>query len=429
MDSYVESFLAKHAISEEIGGRGRYVHFEQGDTDLVTSYFESFGDTKLERFGRTVAGQEEGLIINRVGYGMNIPPQLRPDHPVFRLQAPRLSFHPDDLSVKGRYYTTSKGKRVWVPALPVGPRERHIAKKHPDGNVQGVHLHHPSAKYAIPPGAHGKRLDVPLPDRIVRADRVFFVIEGSVKTDAILSTGEAAFGVPSVTLWDAPELNAFIAAMHLRDRQVVIVPDADWANNPDVITQAMLLRTYLRDRHVEAVVAAPPLEDGQVTLKGVDDFLADGRSLEELSVLEREPAANLGAWGALYLNRWDGYRQTSQTSNGMTALAKLSLHADRNGQLYKNLAAVARILGRGRNRVRSTLEDLERAEMIEVEGGLEAGFQYEDKQTGSRHNYDWDDRPLITIAGRYRAVERFIPLSDLPILKSTQKVEADIVRA
>lgn len=428
MNSYLSTFLNEHAISDEIGGHGRYVPFGQGDVDLVASHFAGFGG-KLERFARNVAGQEGGLVIKRVGWEMDIPPQLRPENPVFGLSAPALSFHPDDLSVKGCYYTTAKGKRRWVPALPCGQRDRHIAKWHPDGNVQGVHLHHPRAKYAIPPGLHGKRLDVPMPDRIVCADRVFFVIEGSVKTDAILSAGEAAFGVPSVTLWDAPELDGFLNAMRLHEKQVVVVPDADWVDNPLVSSQAWLLRTYLRERGVAAVVAAPPLLGGRImvdpvfgALKGVDDFLAAGHSLDELAVLERETDRSVAGL-AVFERCWGGMREMTRARD---ALVSLPLYADDDGRLYRNISAFGRILGCGRERARNAIADLARLGLIEVEGGLEADFQYQDKQTGTWHNYDWTERPLITFAPEFRASQRLVPLRDFPTIRHPTR-EATLV--
>jgi hypothetical protein len=318
-----------------------------------------------------------------------------------------------------------------VYALPLGgPRDRHIAKHHGGLNVEHKHMTPPKhAKYLVPPGSHGKRLDVPFSDRILRADRVFFVIEGSLKTDAILSQGEAAFGVPSVTLWDAPQLDDFITAMDLPSKQVVIVNDADWCTNPLVIAQAWLCRTYLRDRGVvRAVVAAPPLQEGidglEVIqgpfgpLKGVDDFLRAGHSLDELSVLEREPCDEEIALRACFPTR---DRRTRY--HMMRASTTLPLYANHGGQLDMSLHAIAKTLGRDRKRARKTIEDLKAADIIEVEGDLDADFQYVDKATGSRHDYDWNERPRITFRQELRATERFISLRDLPAMRPTERKE------
>jgi hypothetical protein len=252
----LDAFLEKRAISPEVGGGGRYVRYEQGDD--ISSHFAGF-NKKVLRLAETVAGQSGGFIINRRGWGSPSPPQLRPDDPVYTSNLKTLSYHPSDPNTKPILHKTEKREWLRVRPLPAGARERHLAKWHPDGNVEHLHSHRRAAKYVLPPGPHGKRLDVPDTERIRRAETVFFVIEGSLKTDAIRSQGEAAFGVPSVTLWDAPELDAFIGAMDLKSKTlVVIVPDADWCNNPLVVTQAILAREHLRRWGVRAIVAAPP---------------------------------------------------------------------------------------------------------------------------------------------------------------------------
>jgi hypothetical protein len=469
----LQEFLSGHAISEEIGGRGRYVRFEQGDSELVASYFAPFGKKALQH-GRNVAGQSGGFIIVRRGWGSPVPPQLRPDNPVSTNGAPLWSFHPaNPYLVKGdgsrglRFarFQDKKGKWQTVFALPESALEKHLRKYDHSGiNTELPHLHEPRpAKYTIPPGRdesgtkYGRRLDVPSPERIASADRVFFVIEGSLKTDAILSQGEAAFGVPSVTLWDTPELDEFITAMNLRSKQVVIIPDADWVANPMVIGQAMMCRTYLRDRGVAgAVVAAPMLteqerqvlrelpcsldsasaddiasiserlgiDESVVALcltnikdkKGVDDFLHAGYSLNELSVLEREPPDRQMLWRALR------YHHSGRQSRAMHAATRFSLHADESGRLLKNVSMLAKIMGRNRTVARAAVVDLQAAELVDVEGSIEAGFQYEDKRTGTWHDYDWNHRPTITIKPEFRASsDRFIPLRDLPAIEAGQR--------
>ena len=405
----LEKFLTEHAIALDVGGSDRYVRFEHGDVDFVRSFFEEF-DTSTQRLGATVADQSGGFIIVRRGWRRHVPPQLRPDVPVFTSNLRRPSYHPSKLDAKPWF--TKKGQRV----LPLrgGQLERHVAKWHADGRrPQGLHFHRRAAKYVLPPGAHGKRLDVPMPQRVLEAEIVFFVIEGSPKTDAILSTGAAAFGVPSVTLWDAPELDEFIDAMRLRDKPVVIVPDADWISNPLVVTQAMLCRTYLRDRGVYAVVAAPPLANGAVVQKGVDDFLVAGGVLDDLSILEREPCGyGLAMYAVTRL-----YHHAKQ-ARAFRAIQTLPLYADANGQLDKSVQAFSTIIGRGdekrgpldRKSVRACIEDLRDLGVVEVEGDLAAGFQWE--ADGRPVDYDWDDRPRITFAPEFRAVDRPLRLGD-----------------
>ena len=78
-------------------------------------------------------------------------------------------------------------------------------------NTNELHYHRPEpAKYVLPKGAWGKWLDLHsvARKRMRNADTVYFIIEGTPKSDAALSevceTNERAFAisVPSVTLWN-----------------------------------------------------------------------------------------------------------------------------------------------------------------------------------------------------------------------------------
>jgi hypothetical protein len=422
--------MAEHAISPEEIGPGRYVRYERGDD--LSRYYGGFPDErKLQQHARLVAGQCGGFLIARCGIGPSSPPQLRPDEPVYTSNERTLSYHPSRPDAKPIWHKTKKGKTVRVRPLPAGVRERHLAKSHSDGQrPEGLHTHRRTAKYVLPPGPHGKRLDVPFLGGILDAEIVYFVIEGSPKTDAILSTGEAAFGVPSVTLWDAgtktddrgrvvgpfaPELNAFIELTHLRDKRlVVIVPDADWVSNPMVITQAMLAREHLRSRGVRAVVAAPPLLAGAVIvdpvhgpLKGVDDWLRAGGSLDELTVLVREVQPVPAALALLpHARRKDAWMRSAR------ALVLLPLLADGNGELIKSISSFARILRCSRDAARKAVADLAQAEAIEVEGSLDAYYQYHDHLTDTWHDYDWDERPRIRFKDEFQARDIMLPLGE-----------------
>jgi hypothetical protein len=253
------------------------------------------------------------------------------------------------------------------------------------------------------------------------------VIEGSLKTDAILSQGEAAFGVPSVTLWDTPELDAFLIAMNLGSKQVVIVPDADWFTNGMVSSQAWRLRSYLHKRGIDAVVAAPPLLDGEIEvdpvigkLKGVDDYLAAGRSLDALAVLDRKCDSEV-AWRALERHAFS----TTQFVRAHQALTTLPLYANGKGELPKNLKACAKMLGRSRTFAQAALIDLERVGAISVEGSLEAGFKCPPHI--GQHDYDWLEMHRITLAPQFWATEQHVPLRDYPTIREPAR-EAACVR-
>jgi hypothetical protein len=422
----LKDFLHDHAISEEVGMARPYTRFEQGDVNAVVDHYAGFGvdardQRKLERLAETVAGQSGGLVIAREGYRKPVPPQLRPDNPVYTSNLRMKSYHPTREDARPIFLRDSHGKQLLNPdgspkrvrPLTGEARERHIAKYHPEGNVEHLHNDRRAAKYVLPPGAHGRRLDVPRPfRRFMRAQRVFFVIEGSLKTDAILSQGEAAFGVPSVTLWDAPELDRF-ARLFLRDKDVVIVPDADWIDNPLVIAQAMLCRAYLRDPRFcirRVCVAAPPLLNGAVESvggikrKGVDDHLVLGGSLDDMTVIEREAPDELRAWQVL---QFSGHRRDRLARN-VEALTKLPLYANGRGELHKSLQSFSRILSVRRASVPQMIADLAEAEVLDVDAGaFEASFQWKD-----RYDFDWDERPRIRFKPEFRASEVPVRLGD-----------------
>src|SRR5262249_31462343 len=128
----------------------------------------------------------------------------------------------------------------------------------------------------------------PLARRLLpQAEVVFFILEGTPKTDAVLSAGGVAFGVPSVTCWNTHELCTF-AHRHLQGKTVLIVPDADWGINWPGDCQAPKIRTLVRGRGIDAHVCAPP-HDAKPFYKGVDDHLGAGKSLGELGIEGREP--------------------------------------------------------------------------------------------------------------------------------------------
>ena len=199
------------------------------------------------------------------------------------------------------------------------------------------HPHAPeSAKYILL--GRGKRLDLhPMAaERLPDAEIVFFVMEGSLKTDAILSTGAVAFGVPSVTLWPRRELTYF-ARGHLRGKTVFVVPDADWFENPQVERQALKARSHLRRAGVNAYVAAPP-HDAVPYHKGVDDYLGAGGQLADLSVHGPEPDYSL------LRDAVRGVRDGRTRRSAERVLETLILFADDAGELRADFPALKALL-------------------------------------------------------------------------------------
>jgi hypothetical protein len=263
--------------------------------------------------------------------------------------------------------------RKWVP-LTIS-RERHeTGAEHvqPDGQPvqiehydpatgKGYHAHPRLAKYVLPPddGTESKRLDRnPLTtDEDFRiADVVFFVIEGVLKTDAITAAGEAAFGVPSVTLWRAEpetddmegwplptELERFIE--HAIRGPIVIVPDADWRQKEDVILQAVECRDFLEELGCVVTIAAPPVSAGQ---KGVDDYLGQvtGASPRLLEIVEWETPPGLADFDAAYRAAREGIPGRNPADRDLAILRALIRYSSADGYARRARKPIIRSLHR-----------------------------------------------------------------------------------
>jgi len=265
-------------------------------------------------------------------------------------------------------------------------------------NKDGMHTH--PRKVKDPSQSLARRIDIhPMAlDLFGNARRVFFVIEGCLKADAVLSAGEAVFSVPSVTLWDAPELPYFCERF-LRGKMVVTVPDADWFQNSAVIAQARFCQSYMWSQSITACVAAPPQEAGQ---KGVDDFLGKGGGrLDDLDVIEKVPPEGLVEYIASYGGRKDKITRNTEV------LRALVVHADPNGQLRASQRTIAKIMGTGQKRVSRALKDLqEDYGAITIDGSLET------KRNWFSGKNEWVESPLITIAPELRGKRIHTRLGD-----------------
>jgi hypothetical protein len=276
-------------------------------------------------------------------------------------------------------------------------RKAHVLY-HPDHDgedLEGDHTHEVSLPDAD--GNLAMRLDVhpwaqPL---FAGAEEAFFSIEGCLKNDAILSAilkerrKASVFSVPSVTLWEAPELPEFVRR-NLVGKRVIVVPDSDWIGNDRVIEQARLCRTYLRRLGVEETyVAAPPLgEDGKVEHKGVDDFLGAGGTLDELSVLHRE----IDEW-AIRAHLKQYFLKKDRLDRDAHMLFALAVHASDQGHFYATLARFARVLGVSESKVERAIHDLEALDAIDIDGE-----PLEIRQSYFTRGWGWGgDEPVITI--------------------------------
>jgi hypothetical protein len=223
---------------------------------------------------------------------------------------------------------------------------------------------------------------------------VYFALEGVWKADSILSAGGAAFNVPSVTLWETPELARF-AKRYLRGKNVVIVCDADWINNDRVVMQATSCQTELRKLRVGAVVAAPPqwLYEMDHDIKGVDDFLGSGGKLTELEVvnfnLTDDPKEVLAGRG------WS----KPKVERAAAVLEELALHAGPKGVLNPTMRGIAKWLGaKDHSRAYRGYLDLREYGDIIQHGDLAAK---KSKWTGRRVYVDDPKIELVTLRAKH----------------------------
>jgi hypothetical protein len=408
------SFFAEHAITEEIARARPYVRWEKGDGETMREAYKLVSEGSRRTMVK-YANREGGWIITRhppSGLGLSpIVPEIRPDNPVKTSQ--HWQYHPSEPSDETPVISTTGQPLSERNIHSAASMRKHIKKHHGGVNVEDVHPYENCAKYLFPSGDGAMRIDVhPLALPLIRErSRVFFVIEGCIKADAILSAGEAVLSVPSVTLWNAPELRR-VAARYLSGKTVYIVPDNDWVENPLVITQAMLLRSFLRRLGIEAHIASPPYPGP----KGVDDLLAAGGTVDDLLVFEREAPAGLPRWIKSRSRRRDTARRDAEIAESLV------LHAE-NGIFYGSPRKLATIWNMQPKSVARAVQRLLEMEAVAVDKPLEiARWQW---VTNEYRNPDWEwvDRPTITIRPELRAIQgppKRLGDLDGEILRATQ---------
>jgi hypothetical protein len=113
---------------------------------------------------------------------------------------------------------------------------------------------------------------------------LYFVLEGCLKADAVLSAGAAAVSVPAVGQWHTPDLELFAEKVRGAAR-VVVLTDSDWNKTPEVHRAATECVAWFRAHGVNAFHGAPDaLPDLPKT--GIDDWLdltaTPRRSLDDI---------------------------------------------------------------------------------------------------------------------------------------------------
>jgi hypothetical protein len=374
---FLSYFLQKRGITPngEVARARGYAPYAAGDVEAVYAAMERHMPGLMENEGgrRNPKWVEkftrsEGFVIPKYPVFRHlypIRPQLRPTDPV--VEREWRHNHSDNA-------VDAEGRRMSPAALADHRNATSRKDEHEGVGLKRRHTHVDTAKYGIAPevrdipprkdGTGGfsfaaylglayfddsKRLDRnPLSDFSLPGP-VYFGIEGTPKDDAMVEwlrrNGRPAkvINVPSVSTWRAPEL-ALFALRHMRGYPVVIVPDADWIDNDEVIYHAENCALYLRHRcGVEAVIAAPPLDAGH---KGVDDFLGDEGSLDNLDVIRRDfDAAALADFDDEYRAIHRARRRAGKTLEPTLRLARLlGRTSGSRGTTLRNVDALATLL-------------------------------------------------------------------------------------
>jgi hypothetical protein len=269
--------LHSRAISDDLidAWPDRYRSFEAGDWEtffrLMRIYVSKWEKKRVSAWKGKVTASGGGVVIKRFDrQGAPTPP------PYARLVNDVLFGDP------------SKG------AHPI-----HYAYR-PSYSIKHIDVHprqpeHPAGRY----------------DLLEPVD-VYFCLEGSLKADAVLSADwtddgpmHTAFSSTSVTTWESKDLKTALPLLQ-GARTVYVVPDSDFyaSNkftdpdtgvhyfNPSVLYFTRFAAQWLADRKVNTKIAVPWAGEAMSLGKlGIDDYLARGYLLEDLTLEDPYPNA------------------------------------------------------------------------------------------------------------------------------------------
>jgi hypothetical protein len=324
-----------------------------------------------------------------------------------------------------KYILTITPRKKWVHDHATDPRYKkpeklktHLEKWHPGDFPVGEHAHgNKEIDDNDPCKKPGARIDIhPLAwERFAKAEVIYFCIEGKIKADAILSeilrleevgqlqTPASVCSVPSVGQWEAYELTMF-AMRDLARKIVVIVCDADGCDNPEVMTQALLLENFLEDPSLglRAVgIFAPPYEvfEANDKYKGGDDHLIRDYldNLERLG--HKTPRPALAQWGATHAQRKINDKRISRVRVGRdcNTMRGLSLLCGPGGQAQPSAAKIARFIGISPDRVEKALSTLIELGELWVDKPLATARQWRSNDYQDRNESFVERRPTIRI--------------------------------
>jgi len=451
-DDYTgEPFKSRGVLPEVAEERG-YFRYTKGDAEpifqadprLETGTYQKWVNAEKgvwEQIDKAFAGWVEHYAALSPGWAMRkhaLPgsqmdaplAQLRPDDPV--RDVPYGHDHdgmehvaedcPCGVHRHGKDWLAGWPEFGVEPPMGNLAREQHEdGKQHrtPDGTLHtpldGPHKHVPERKYLLMPGPHGKRWDTHprcTGDRFLAAERVFLHLEGTLKCDSLVSAGEVALDVPSVTMWnrgedqgsivDHPDVDGFwevyrpiaqaydlltFIEAYVR-APVIVVCDSDWHHNPEVATNAFCLRDWVRDRGLECAVAAPP--EGRVLYRnsighevrkkvGSDDFLAreNGHTTggpDDLDVVELEDPTDLRSFERRYRREF-GHggasgraRPARSVEIDLEILHWYATHSTATGHVKRPAPTIAARLGVSDDAVYDATQRLAGAGALVIEG-------------------------------------------------------------
>jgi hypothetical protein len=333
---YPETFFKVRGIKDEVRDARGYEPWWPGSERLKDAWKDFVCKHQVGKITEQEA-QSPGFIMKRY-----VPERIRSDPRVPPICAEARPW--SEVETKPEYYQREREE---------AGRDRLEAKYTHPPNPKSKNKEEERRKKEEVGEGLATRIDVhPHAERLFDgAERVFFVIEGIPKADAILSQDAAVFDVPAVWQFDCPEMPLFVDKYGLRDKTVIIVPDSDWAD-PDK-SQVLHAATYCKGLlHMKlgvknVLIAAPPGKDGEK--EGVDDFLGRGGNLNELMVVRRDPSPRFKEW-AVKIAHEPRHDKTRPNTGGASADAE-------------TLKALTMIAGGGKASIGESIEPEGRGEV------------------------------------------------------------------